>query len=185
MTSLHHPQLSEGHQKLKRHNLGASLPPPIYRWRISLQQPEKSSVQFFVHTKKKTAIIQDDRFDQSGARFIQKLAKFFGFLHNQATDINCRCSNQCRNGTREFADTENNTLKIEGFAYAQRFNRLQIMRRRSKIVLNSRYSPPQHHNFLRVLTAYAFFINQLIFCVSKIMNFEASLKDPPVANTKW
>ena len=57
MTSLHHHQLSEGHQKLKRHNWGAPLPPPIYRSRISLQQPEKSSVQYFVHTKKKTAII--------------------------------------------------------------------------------------------------------------------------------
>ena len=76
-----------------------------------------------------------DLTSQDFTHFIQKLAKFFGFLHNPATDINCRCSNQCRNGTRELANTENNRLKIEGFAYAQRLNRLQMMRRRSKIVL--------------------------------------------------
>ena len=37
---------------------------------------------------------------------------------------------------KNWRNLENNRLKIEDFAYAQRFNRLQIMRRRSKFFVS-------------------------------------------------
>ena len=70
-----------------------------------------SNIDSLKHKKQKIKvkwnnIFEKDRFNKSGFNpFIQKLARVFGFLRNPASDINCRCSDQCRNGTREFVNT--------------------------------------------------------------------------------
>ena len=59
MTSQHHHQLSEEHQKLKQHTSGAPLPTPIYKSRILQQKPGQKFCTVFVLPKKNCLYLFD------------------------------------------------------------------------------------------------------------------------------